>query len=182
MSQSFRQILNYDGNGLELMVTVDNAGWSTSLKPVLSFSTSEHRRGASCPDHINLLRGVRLTENIGPLEAVSGPTFDPGLGCFGCAAKIVDKVHGELDRLWPAADARELEAARKVLEEDMHWCHDEWLRFQVHIALREAGIRVGSNVLKSLLRYPRINGTVRSRQILQLRADLEAPQPDPGEC
>lgn len=98
MASSIEQVITYDGEGLKPEVTVENAGWSTNLKPVISFSTSKSRRRASYPAPVKIARTGEMIENVGALKAVKVrlplPTFDLGSGCFGCPSKLVNTGRG----------------------------------------------------------------------------------------
>jgi hypothetical protein len=188
MIVSFVQVITYDGEGLKPEVTVEDAGWSKTLKPVLGFSTSRSLRRASCPAPVKIALTGEMIENVGALKAVKVrlplPTFDLGLGCFGCPSKLINTGRGEHDGLW-LADALQLEVAQKLFEGKMTWSDDEWVDFQLQAWLEEESTNSStSHSDVSTSTYAASSTPSRTfgcKELLEELDDLEAARSDPGE-
>ncbi|KAI3320324.1 hypothetical protein HD806DRAFT_547514 [Xylariaceae sp. AK1471] len=175
MAESSEQVITYGGEGIQLQVIVDNAGWS-SLKPVLGFSSRSSRTHTPTP--LDLPRTGYITEAMGTLKAVkirlSTPTFDVGLGCFGNPSKLVETGRGELDRLW-WADHKQLKVAQELIDGRRIWGDEEWIDFQLEA--REEEDSSDSDVSNTLERSVYQRRTLGGQDLLEELDDLEAARP-----
>ncbi|KAI0022822.1 hypothetical protein F4780DRAFT_777286 [Xylariomycetidae sp. FL0641] len=123
--------IRYDGSGMELVVETVNGGWKRFDKSLPVNSFSGHRGKA--PKALDLVKEGEIQEDPVRLVAVkvslAAPSFDPGLGCFGNALKVVETGKGELANLW-YLDALEVSAAKDLQSGELTWDTGDWLHSQ----------------------------------------------------
>ncbi|KAI0829140.1 hypothetical protein F5Y06DRAFT_308280 [Hypoxylon sp. FL0890] len=125
------KLVDFSGDDIEPVVSVDNQGWSTS-EDNLKIQKFQGRR-VNAPKPLVLDESFVLVEtNVQHRLTMNGaqPVFDWGLGCFGNPSKIVDTGKEELVWLfWK--EFNEIRTAKELFDGRQVWKRgdDDWIHF-----------------------------------------------------
>ncbi|KAI1410507.1 hypothetical protein F5Y13DRAFT_192372 [Hypoxylon sp. FL1857] len=130
MDTTWMKVVNFSGEDIDPVVSVDNQGWSTSGEDLKTRKFQGRRANVPKPlffDQTSVFEEsnfeLRVTRNS------FQPAFDCGLGCFGNPTKLVETGKEELVNLY-WVDFNEIRTAKELFDGRQVWKGvDNWIHF-----------------------------------------------------